>query len=114
MPMPTMLTQNGTGTSSIWIPDWMQNPFNVAIGTIVQAGSATYNVEHTLNSLDVQGLGTAAANATWYQNSAISAATTSLNGNYAYPVQGIRINVTSCNSTAIVVVNLIQATYGGT
>ena len=111
MPMPVVLTQNGTGTTSVWCPDWMQDPFNVAIGTIV-TGAAGYNVEFTLNDLD-QITGTTAANATWYQHATISALAVSTTGNIQFPVRGIRLNVITAGSIASsVTANFIQATYG--
>lgn len=112
MPMPVVLTQNQTGTSSIWIPDWMQNPFAIGIGCVA-TGAPTFTVQHTFNELDTnQPNGTTAANATWFPNSGINATTVSCNGNYAFPVRAIQININTSSATAFVVVTLVQATFG--
>ena len=119
MPMPALLVQNQTGTSSIWFADWMQSPFSLSIGAIA-TGSPGYNVEFTLDNIEVTQIGpfsgnanaTTAANATWYQ-SAISAVTLSTTATISSPVRAIRINLTTSSSTAFVTVNLIQATYPG-
>lgn len=119
MGMPTVLTQNGTGTSAIWFPDWMQNPFNIGI-QCVATSTVTFNVEHTLDNIDVVQIGpfsgnanaTTAANATWLPNSGITAATTNINGNYAFPVRAIRVNILSSTATGIVTVTFAQATLG--
>ncbi len=112
MPMPAVLTQNGTGTSAVWCPDWMQNPFNIAIGTIV-TGGAGYSIEFTLTNLD-QVTGTTAANATWYTHATISALAVNTTGNIQFPVRGLRINLLTAGSIAsAVTANFIQATFGG-
>ncbi len=117
MGMPAVLVQNGTGASSIWFPDWMQNPFNIGIQTVVTQ-TATFNVEHTLDNIEVipqlgpfsaNANATTAANVTWIANPGIASATTNLNGNYAYPVRAIRVNVLSSAATGIVTVTFIQA-----
>jgi hypothetical protein len=117
MPMPAILQQNQTGTSSIWFADWMQSPFSLSIGAIA-TGGPTYNIEYTLdnieltNSLSVWNNATTAANATWFQSS-ITATTGNASGNIASPVRAVRINIVTSSATAFVVCNLIQATYPG-
>lgn len=111
MPMPTVMTQNGTGTSAVWTPDWMQNPFNIAIGTKV-VGGAGYSIEFTLDSLDQVG-GTTAANATWYTHATINALSVNTTGNIQFPVRGLRINLLTGSLGSTVTANFIQATYPG-
>ncbi len=110
-----LIVQNGTGISAIWFPDWMQDPFNIGIQAVVTQ-TATFNIEHTLNNIDVAAIGpfsgnsnaTTAANATWIANPGISSATTNINGNYAFPVRAIRLNILSAAASAVVTVMLIQ------
>lgn len=109
MGMPAVLTQNGTGTSAIWQPDWMQNPFNVAIGTIV-TGGAGYSVEFTLDNLAPA----AATAVVWYSHATITALAVNTTGNIQFPVRGLRVNVlTAATVASSVTVNFIQATYPG-
>lgn len=111
MGMPTTLTQNGTGTTSIWTPDWMQNPFNVSIGTISN-GTASYQIEATLNNLDV-GSAYTAGNATWYPIATTTMFTASTTMNVQFPVMGLRIQLyTATGVGSTVIANFIQATYG--
>lgn len=101
-----------TGLSSTfgyptYFPDTMIRPFNIGIGCIVNSTSVTYNVEH---SFDYTGSSTFTSTAaTWFQNSGISAKSTNQDGNYAYPVSAIRLNVTAGSSTGTVQMVLIQA-----
>lgn len=109
MPMPAVLTVNGTGTSAIWQPDWMQTPFNVAIGTIV-TGGAGYSVEFTLDNLS----GATATATNWYSHATITGLSVSTTGNIQFPVRGLRLNlVTAASIASSVTVNFIQATYPG-
>ena len=122
MGMPALIQQNQTGTSAIWFADWMQTPFSLSIGTIA-TGAPTYNIEFTLDNIDVAANtttntlnnsltnSTTAAAATWYQ-SAITAQTISTTGNISSPVRALRINLVSSSATAFVTANFIQATFG--
>lgn len=95
------------GFASINFPDVMQNPFAIGVGCVVNSTSITYSVEH---SFDYTGSSAfISSNATWFQNSTISAASSNLTGNYAFPVSAIRPNVTAGSSTGTLTVTLIQA-----
>jgi hypothetical protein len=103
-----------TGLSSsfgfpLCTPDIMQTPFNIGIGCVINSTSAitSYNIEH---SFDYTGSSVfISSNATWFQNSTISAASSNVTGNYAFPVTAIRPNVTAGSSTGTLTVTLIQA-----
>ena len=114
MGMPTLLTVAGTSTSAVWQPDWMQNPFNISIGTICNS-TASYQIEATLNNLD-GSLGTTiytAGNATWYPIATTTLFTASTTMNVQFPVTGLRINVVSAGAIgSTVAANFIQATFG--
>lgn len=111
MGMPVLLTQNATGTAGaagIWQPDWMQNPFQIGYGVIATGGAETLvNLQFTLDELN--GISTTTG-LTWYT---ISSSLISTSGTFTTPCRGIRVNLVSSTSTTIVVVNLIQANYGG-
>lgn len=110
MPMPALLTQTGTGTTAIWTPDWMQDPFNVAIG-VIDASGAGYQIEATLDDL-TQGSGYTAANATWYPIATTTVFAASTTMNVQFPVTGLRINVVTAAAGSTVSANFIQATFG--
>lgn len=100
----------GLGSSLALYPDTMQNPFNIGIACVVNSTAVTYSVEHTF---DYTGSSVfLSSNATWFQNSTISAASSNLTGNYAFPVSAIRLNVTAGSSTGTVTITAIQASGG--
>ena len=114
MGMPTVLTVNGTGTSAIWTPDWMQNPFNISIGTICNS-TASYQIEACMDNLDLSGLGTSAftaGNATFYPIATTVLFQASTTMNVQFPVTGLRVNVKSSTAGSTVSVNFMQATFG--
>jgi len=77
--------------------DTYRDPFNIGIGVALSAGAnLTYKVQHTFD--DVQAAAFDPATATWYDHASLTAKTTSSDGNYAYPVTAIRLNVTAYTS----------------
>ena len=119
---PVQVQVIGTGTSTPIIPDTKQNPFNIGLGvTIASGGTGTtaWLVEHCFDFSTVMSpTWNGTTGVTWFPNSGLSGGTTAgsgttaspLNGNYAFPVAAIRLNVvTAAVATSLVVMNLIQA-----
>lgn len=98
----------GSATTSQAIPlDQYISPFNVGLGVALSAGaSLTYKVQHTFD--DVFAAGFDPATATWYDHSSLVAKTASSDGNYAFPVSAIRLNVTAYTSGSAAL-NVLQA-----
>lgn len=91
---PIRVTVGSQAASSVIPLDMYKDPFNVSIGVSLSAGaSLTYSVQHTFD--DVNAPGFDPTTATWFTNSGLSAKTTSLDGNYAFPVTAVRLNVTT-------------------
>lgn len=117
MGMPTLLSVAGTGTSALWVPDWMQNPFNISIGAISAQG-AGYQIEACLDNIDFKpdGLGTATytvGNATFYPIATTVVFSASTTMNVQFPVTGLRIRIVTAGSVASTVqANFMQATFG--
>ena len=84
--------------------DFRQNPFNVSVAAVVN-GTATYSVQHTFENL---ANGTAVI---FMQNSNLNGTTATGATNYAFPVTGIRGNVTALGSGSVTF-TFIQATNG--
>lgn len=97
---PQTITQTGVGTSA-WVPlDYKQSPFNVGFGVSV-TGTATYNIEHTFdNILD------STVTPVVFKHGTLVSQTTNKDGNYAFPIRAVRINVTA--GTGSVSVTLLQ------
>jgi len=92
---PQVITVS-SATQSAPIPmDTLQVPFNVGFGVTLGGGTMTYTVEHTFDNV----LDPAVTSYTWFPNSVV-AGVVNLNkdGNYAFPVAAIRLNVTAYTS----------------
>lgn len=98
----------GSATTSAAIPlDQYISPFNVSIGVTLSAGATlTYKVQHTFD--DVFAAGFDPATATWFDHASLTAKTASADGNYAFPVSAIRLNVTAYTS-GTATMNVLQA-----
>lgn len=88
-------TVAAVAASAPLIMDRKQNPFSVGFGVVI-SGTLTYSVEHTFD--DLLGGTYTALTATWFPNATVAAQSTSKDGNYAYPVTAIRLNVTAYTS----------------
>ena len=84
----------GSQVASAVIPmDHYRDPFNAGIGVALSSGAnLTYTVQHTFD--DVQSESFNPATATWYPHATLAAKTASSDGNYAFPVTALRLNVT--------------------
>lgn len=97
-----------SGYMTPYIPDYGgPDPFNIAIGCVVNSTNQVYTVEH---SFDYTGSSAfISSNATWFPNSGITAKTTNQDGNYAYPVTAIRVQSSAGSSIGTVALTIIQA-----
>lgn len=95
---PVTVSQTGTGQTVPVPMDREQAPFTVGIGCVV-TGTATYNVEHTLDDPGVSP--------TWFQHPVLNAQTASASNSYSFPVRAIRLNVTAGSGT--VAMTLVQS-----
>ena len=93
---PITVTLVSPGVSAGILMNWRITPFNVGIGCVV-SGSVVYNVEHSFENPPTN----------WFQNANISEATTSLDTNYMFPVQFVRLNLVSGSGS--VTMTLIQS-----
>jgi hypothetical protein len=99
-------TDFGYPSSGVLVPDIAVRPFNIGLGTIVNSSAVTFSVEHTFDNTLTTFI---SSNLTWFPNTGITAKSTNTDGNYAYPVMGIRLNVTAGSSTGTVTLVAIQA-----
>jgi hypothetical protein len=94
-----IVSKTGTGSSSALVMNTNISPFNVGFGVKV-TGTVNYTVQHTFDD-------PAVGFTTWYSHPTIAAKTDNQDGNYAFPVTGIKVLVNSGAGTAEM--NLIQA-----
>ena len=97
---PVVITQTGTGLSSVVVLDQYQRPFDTGIGCTV-SGTVSYTVLHTFD--DVHSPTFSSATATWFSHddTALVGATTNQNGNFAYPVRAAAVRNTGTGSVTV-------------
>ena len=114
---PVVLSCTGPSTNTgypMWMPDTNMRPFAIGIGCVVNSTGVSYQIEHTFDyngNLSSDFTGWKSSLATWFPNTGITAQSSNSNGNYAFPVSAIRLNVIS-GSTLVgnsVTATLIQA-----
>lgn len=93
------VSKTGVGSSSSLVMNTNISPFNVGFGVIV-SGTVNYTVQHTFDD-------PAVGFSTWFSHPTISSETTNQDGNYAFPVTGIKLLVNSGDGSATL--KLIQA-----
>ena len=91
---PIVLTTSGVSNSVVAVMDTYQNPFTVGLGLVV-TGNSTVTVQHTFSNLLI-------ANVTpvWFSHPTLAGSNASADGNYAFPVQGIRLTQSGGNGAA--------------
>ena len=93
------VAKTGVGSSNSLVMNTNISPFNVGFGVVV-TGTVTYSVQHTFDD-------PATGFTTWFSHPTVAAETANADGNYAFPVTGIKVLVTAGDGTATM--NLIQA-----
>lgn len=92
-------SKTGAGSTTPFVMNTNTNPFNVGFG-VIASGTVNYTVQHTF---DDPGVGFT----TWFNHPTIANQIASSDGNYAFPVTGIRVTVNSGTGSATL--KLIQA-----
>lgn len=94
-----VVAKTGAGASSAIAMNDNVTPFNVGFGVVV-TGTVNYTVQHTFDD-------PAVGFTTWFDHPTILGLAANADGNYAFPVSGIRVLVNSGGGS--VTMNLIQA-----
>jgi len=93
------VSKTGTGSSPAIVMNTNLSPFNVGFG-VVATGTVTYSVQHTFDD-------PAIGFTTWFTHPTVLDEIDNQDGNYAFPVTGIKLLVTAGSGKATM--NLIQA-----
>jgi len=93
------VSKTGVGSSSALVMNTNISPFNVGFGVTV-TGTVNYTVQHTFDD-------PAIGFSTWFSHPTVASQAANADGNYAFPVTGIKVLVNSGSGTATL--NLIQA-----
>lgn len=103
---PVYVTITGVTNSTVIPMNHYVTPFNVGFGVKVVSGSVNYTIQHTFD--DVFAAGFSPSSATWFNHPTIAAQTAAADGNYAFPVTGIRL-VGNAGNTGTATLCLVQA-----
>lgn len=93
------VAQTGVGSSNALVMNTNVTPFNVGFGVIV-SGTVNYTIQHTFDD-------PAVGFSTWFSHPTIASLTANADGNYAFPVTGIKVLVNSGDGSATL--KLVQA-----
>lgn len=96
-------SSGGNSRSPIYIPDRHVTPFNIGFGATIST-TAHYTVLHTFQD----PLQTSAGGLNWFSHEFVVNSSASLDGNYAFPVGGICVEISAAN-TGSVSTTFIQA-----
>lgn len=108
---PIRVALSSQTTSAVIPLDTYQDPFNVGIGVKLSAGATmTYTVQHTFDNVFASNFDPTTA--TWYPHASLVDRNATADGNYAFPVTGIRLNVTAYTS-GTATMTVIQAGMPG-
>jgi hypothetical protein len=94
-----VVSKTGVGSSDALVMNTNISPFNVGFGVIV-TGTVNYTVQHTFDD-------PAVGFSTWFSHPTIASQAANADGNYAFPVTGIKVLVNSGAGTATL--KLVQA-----
>ena len=93
------VAKTGTGSSMPIVMNTNCTPFNVGFG-VIATGTVTYTVQHTFDD-------PAVAFSVWFPHPTIAGKSDNQDGNYAFPVTGVKVLVTAGDGTATL--KLVQA-----
>lgn len=93
------VAKTGAGSSSALVMNTNISPFNVGFGVVVD-GTVNYTIQHTFDD-------PAVGFTTWFSHPTIASQAANADGNYAFPVTGIKVLVNSGGGTATL--KLVQA-----
>jgi hypothetical protein len=97
---PVVVSKTGVGQTAIVPVDYLQSPFGIGFGVVV-SGTITYTVQHTFdNVLD------STVTPTWFSHEDLIDETANQDGNYAFPIRGIRLNNTA--GTGVTTLTVLQ------
>jgi hypothetical protein len=98
-------TVTGIGTSPTLPMDFRAQNFNIGFGCEV-TGTVTYSVQHTFDDIY-----NPAVTVVWFNNSTVAGLSANQDGNYAFPISAMRLNVTA--GTGSVTINILSTSGQG-
>ena len=108
MAQPVIFTQSGVGSTPFYPTDIHRDPFNIGFGVVV-TGTVNYTVQHTFVPTLFTDATVPAADI--FPHDTLVGETANEDGNYAFPVTGVRVTVNS--GAGSIKVTFIQAGIRG-
>ena len=94
------VSRTNVGSSDAIVINTNTNPCNIGFCVTVDSGSPTYTVQHTFDD-------PATGFTTWFPHPTVATETTNQDGNYAFPITGVKVVISS--GSGVVTLKLIQA-----
>ena len=88
-----VVSKTGVGSSDTIPMNLDSTPFNVGFGVVV-TGTVTYTVQHTFDNPWTT------TSPVWFDHPTVAGEIANADGNYAFPVAGIKVVVTAGSGTA--------------
>lgn len=102
---PIQVSQTGVGTTATVPMDIYISAFQVSLALTV-SGTVTAKVQHTFDDVF-----NSAVTPTWFDHPSMTGLTANTDGNYAFPVRAIRLNVTAGTGTGTL--TIVQSGISG-
>lgn len=101
-PIQQKLMIDGAAGTAIPLDNYI-SPFNVGFGVTISAGATVdFTVQHTFDNVQ-----DSTVTPVWFNHPTVVNQSANANGNYAFPVTAVRLNVTDNNGT--ITFTVIQA-----
>jgi hypothetical protein len=87
---PNYATYTTTGAKETIPVDWYISNFQITLGVEILSGACTYTVEFTVSDIYDSTI-----TPVWFSHPSLTSQTTSNVSNLAFPVRGVRLNISS-------------------
>jgi hypothetical protein len=99
---PIIHTASASGADTTLLVDYADTYFAIGFGCVISAGaSLTYKVQHTFDDPNT------VASPTWFDHPYVTGQTANKDGNYAFPIRAMRLNVTAYTSGSVTLTALM-------
>jgi len=107
MPRTYRISVAGATVSTPFQPSFYEQPFNIGVGVTTNSTSTTYSVQHSFDPIFSNVFSSTvtvipASAAIWFNNTGLSSLSSNADGNYAFPVVAIRLNVSAAAGSSVI------------
>jgi hypothetical protein len=107
MPRTYRISVAGATVSQPFHPSFYEHPFHIGIGVTTNSTSTTYSVQHSFDPVFNHVFSSTvavipASAAVWFNNTGMSSLSSNADGNIAFPVVAIRLNVSAAAGSSVI------------